>query len=396
MTKPKVVLVKFSERPDEKEMRRAVESIFNELRIEEKSVKDKTIIIKPNVVVAVEPESGAVTDPVLCKVIADILGELGAEPIIAESSAVGVDTEKAFEKAGYLKLRELGYKVIDLKKDETVKVKIPSGKELKEVELPKTVVEADFVISVPKMKTHDQALVTLSMKNLKGLLPDKFKRAFHTDYGVFTAVVDLCKVVKSEIQIVDGIIAQEGYGPIFGTPVEMNLIIGGNNLVATDAVAAYIMGFNPKDDEIIRIADEEGLGPSDLEDIGIVGDVAAVRRRFKTADEAVSEMLGEFPPGFELIFNERACTGCRNTVLSALMDAKDENVFDKIKDVVVVAGKIEGKFDVDKYRGKKVVFVGKCNREFKDLGIYVKGCPPNNRDILSALVGEEKGARYWE
>lgn len=395
MAKPKVVLVKFSERPDEKEIRRAIESIFNKLQVEEKSVKDKTIIIKPNVVVAAEPESGAVTDPVLCKVIADLLGELGAEPIIAESSAVGVDTEKAFEKAGYLKLRELGYKVLDLKKDEKVKVRIPNGKELKEIELPKTVVEADFVISVPKMKTHDQALVTLSMKNLKGLIPDKFKRAFHTDYGVFSAVVDLCKVVRSEIQIVDGIIAQEGYGPIFGTPVEMNLIIGGNNLVATDAVAAYVMGFNPKDDEIIRIATEEGLGPSDLDDIEIVGDVAAVRRKFKSADEAISEIL-EFPPGFELVFNERACTGCRNTVLSALMDAKAENMLDRIRDVVVVAGKIEDKFDVDKYGGKKVVVIGKCNREFKDLGTYVKGCPPNNRDILSALVGEERGARYWE
>ena len=395
MIKPKVVSFKFSKRPDENEMRQALESIFNELQIKEESVKNKTIIIKPNVVVAAEPESGAVTDPVLCKVIADLLVESGAEPIIAESSAVGVDTEKAFEKAGYLKLRELGYKVIDLKKDETVRVRIPNGKELKEIDLPKTVIEADFVISVPKMKTHDQALVTLSMKNLKGLIPDKFKRAFHTDYGVFSAVVDLCKVVKCKIQIVDGIIAQEGYGPIFGTPVDMNLIIGGNNLVATDAIAAYVMGFNPKDDEIIRIAAEEGLGPLDLEDIEIVGDVNAVRRKFKSANEAILEML-DFPPNFELIFNERACTGCRNTVLSALMDAKAENLLEKMENTVLVVGKIECKFDVNKYKGKKVVIVGKCAKELKHLGTYVKGCPPNNRDVVSALVGGEKGARYWK
>jgi len=130
------------------------------------------VLIKPNILRARPPETGATTDPRICKTIADMVMELGAKPIIGESSMISADTEEAIQAAGYGKLRQEGYEVIDLKRKgiEIVKVQVPRGKALKEVALPKIVVDANVIISVAKMKTHDQAEVTLSLKNMKGVL----------------------------------------------------------------------------------------------------------------------------------------------------------------------------------------------------------------------------------
>ncbi len=141
--------------------------------------KGALVLIKPNLV-AVPPsaESGACTRASVCKALADIVLELGGRPVIAESSARGIDTEQVMEVMGYRLLRQEGYEVVDLKRTKTVKVPVPDGVVLQEVTTFELAMEAKAIISVPVMKTHDQTDVSLSLKNLKGLAPMRRSAGF--------------------------------------------------------------------------------------------------------------------------------------------------------------------------------------------------------------------------
>ena len=389
MGRTRVAVVKTPEKPGEKEIeagvRKAIELAGGLTDIIKQG---NTVIIKPNIVVAKSPETGATTDPRVCQAIANMVREIGARPIIAESAFVGLDTEEAIQVAGYGKLRQEGYEVVDLKKKgiETVKVPVPKGKALKEVSLPKVVVDADVIISVPKMKTHDQAEVTLALKNMKGVLPDSFKRKLHHVFGVFQGVADLMTVVKPSLAVVDGIVAMEGLGPAFGDPIKMNLIIVGKDLVAVDAVTSKIMGFDPQECGCVREAAQSRIGTADLNKIEVIGEpIAKVQRRFKRAEEAITEAI-PFPEGFQVIIDEKACTGCRNQVLSSLFDLKETGLLDKAAGWTVVSGKADKLPDVPK---EKLVLVGACLAKFKKQANFVEGCPPNSRDIIRGLEIQE-------
>ena len=385
MATPKVAIVKGPKKPGEKEIEASVRKAI-ELAggLPDKIKRGDTVIIKPNIVCPKPPESAVNTDPRVCKAIANMVRELDARPIIAEASAVGYDTEEAIQGAGFGKLREEGYEVIDLKKEgiETVKVPVPKGKSLKEVSLPKVVVEAKAIISVPKMKTHDQTLVTLSLKNMKGILPDVFKRKFHTTFGIMQGVADLMTVAKPDLAVVDGIMAMEGLGPVFGDLVEMDLIIVGKDPVAVDAVTSEIMGFEPVDYSMVHTAAQSGIGIDDLKEIEIIGEpIANVKRRFKNSVEAIQEKI-PFPEGFQVIIDERACTGCRNQVLSSLVDMQDIGVLDKAAGWCVVSGKIDKIPDIPRER---LLLVGVCTARFRNEGTFVEGCPPNSTDVTRGM-----------
>jgi len=342
------------------------------------------VVIKPNLVAPMAPDRGATTDPRVCRSLADQVRELGGRAIIAESSAIGGDTEEAISVCGYAALRSQGYEVLDLKKEKLVTVPVPRGTVLKELRLPEVVVRADAVISVPKMKTHDQALATLAIKNMKGLLPDPLKKQFHTTFGVFRAVAELATVVKPCLSVVDGIIAQEGLGPVFGSPLSMGLLVAGRDPVAVDTVAGLIMGIEPSGMETSRHAVELGLGVMDMASIEVVGTpIDSVKRRFKLASEALNETL-HLPSGFELIFNERACTGCRTGVLSSLWDLSEQGKLGVLHDTRIVAGKMDAPPEVST---KRTIFVGVCAGTCRNQGEYVQGCPPNNVDIRAAITG---------
>ena len=385
MQRSTVAVVKCSSSPDEDDIDRTVrEAVRLSGGLEDLISKGATVIIKPNLVAPASPARGATTDWRVCKSLANQVREKGARAIIAESSAIGTDTEESIKASGYDVLRSQGYEVLDLKTCKTVKVPVPRGTVLSELSLPEVVVRADAIISVPKMKTHDQALATLAIKNMKGVLPDALKKKFHTTFGVFRAVAELNTVVKPALSVVDGIIAQEGLGPIFGTPVEMGLVIAGRDPVAVDTITGLVMDIEPSKMDTTMHAAELGLGTMDVNMIDVVGlPVADVQRRFKLAIEAMEEALF-LPPGFELLFNHMACTGCRSGVLSTLRDLEAEGGIDILRDVRIVAGRMDAPPPAT---DRRTLFVGTCTAAFKNLGEYVQGCPPNNVDILSAITG---------
>ena len=388
MTKTKVSIVKTNPKPDYAAIRAAVEKALQLIGGEDELIKPgKTVLLNPSwVAPPTEPEKGCITQAEVTQAVADIVRGKGARPIIAESSAVGVDSQKVIENSGYRLLREKGYELVDLKRAETVMIPVPGSKVFPKIESYRLVRDADLIISIPKMKTHDQTEITCSIKKLKGLLSDKYKRMMHQE-GLFDGVVDLLSAVKPRLAIVDGIYCQEGVGPVFGRPVEMDLIIAGKDLVAVDTVCGLVMDFRPEEVLLTQKAAERGMGTANPEEIEITGEaLEKVRRRFlrSTEDNPVKV------EGFSLIFGGITCTGCRNTVMSALVDMRNADQLMYLPGVTVVTGDPEVPPFVP---SDSLVTVGKCVPEWKRGKFHVKGCPPNNSYVVQAIIGERAKAK---
>lgn len=341
------------------------------------------VMIKPNLV-APPPsaKSGACTSSLVCQAVADVVRELGATPIIAESSARGADTEAAYRIMGYDALRGQGYDVVDLKQDTVVQVKVTNGRILTEIATFELATKVDAIISVPVMKTHDQGQVTLALKNLKGLVTDGDKRRIHLE-GMFEGATDLVAHFKPVFTVVDAVIGQEGMGPLLGMPVEMGLILAGADLVAVDAIAGRVMGFAPDEVPITKAAAERGLGTLDESEIEVVGErMADVQRRFVRCEE--DDRIDS--AGIEVVHSEGTCTGCRNGLLSSLFDMKADGTLDRARGVTVIAGPTPIPDGVPQ---EMLVSVGSCSLpEARRLLRYVRGCPPNNVDIVRALLAD--------
>jgi len=340
------------------------------------------VMIKPNMVAPpTSAEAGACTSPLVCQAVADVVSELGARPVIAESSARGADTEAAYRIMGYEALRRQGYEVVDLKQDKTVQVRLAGGRILREIITFELVTRMDAIISVPVMKTHDQGQVTLSLKNLKGLVSDGDKRRIHLE-GMLEGAVDLVSHFRPVFTVVDAIVGQEGMGPLLGMPVEMGLVLAGRDLVAVDSIAGRIMGFAPQEVPITKAAADRGLGTLDESRIEVVGEqVADVQRRFVRCEE--DDRIDS--EGIEVVHSEGTCTGCRNGLLSSLFDMRADGTLERARGVTVIAGPTPVPEGVPQ---EMLVSVGSCSvPEAKRLLRYVRGCPPNNVDIVRALLG---------
>ena len=392
MANSSVSIAKTSQDPDYDEIRAKVENAVNLVGgIRDIVQPGQTVLINPSWVTTVtKREQAAITLPEVTRAVADIVKDAGAKAIIAESSAIGVDSEKVISESGYQELRDIGYEVIDLKQTQKTMIPIKDGKIFKEIESYKLVEEVDAIFSVPKLKTHDQMELTISIKNLKGLLSDKYKREFHQN-GVFDACVDWFSALKPSLAIVDAIYCQEGLGPIFGKTIEMDLVLAGRDLVAVDAVCGYIAGFSPEEVAITREATVRGLGVSAREDIKVVGEsIESVQRPFMRVLEDDRMKI----EGFELLYGEATCTGCRMGVMSSIFDMKENNQMMYLDGITVVTGDPEIPEAVPK---DGLVPVGRCVPKNKRNERYVKGCPPNNLDIVQAIIGDrDKAERRWE
>ena len=240
---------------------------------------EKPVLVKPNYVTTDHPSTGITTD---CRVIDGVISFLmqhGAkEVVIGEGTGFG-DTLEAFRVAGVDRVTERwNVRMVDLNKDEFIEVRPPNARTLKRVKIAKTALEST-IVSVPKLKPHSGASVTLSLKNMMGAMTPKGSMHGHLSQNI----VDLASVIKPSIALIDGIIAGEGH-ETSGNPVEMNLVIAGTDPVAVDAVGAAVMGISPDSVKHLRLAEESGLGTCDLKRIQIVGEpIEKVQKKFKTS-----------------------------------------------------------------------------------------------------------------
>jgi len=237
------------------------------------------VLIKVNFISNKTWDMGATTDPIVVEAIIKKLDALPVEVYVVESDATITNADKAFEKTGMKEMcNRNGVKWLNLRHVKNrIKLEIPNGEALQRITVPRLVTES-AVISAAKLKTHINTTVTLGMKNMFGLLPDKFKGKYHLK-GISKVLVDINTVLKPAFTIIDGFVGMEGEGPTDGIPVKMNLIIAGRDVVATDATAARVMGFDPYEIKHISKAYEKGLGKTEAQIIG--EKMETVKRAFK-------------------------------------------------------------------------------------------------------------------
>ena len=240
------------------------------------------VLVKVNFITTKTWDSGATTDPIVVEAIIQRLKELSMEVIVVESDATITNATKAFQVTGMAEMCERNeVEWINLRRDkDRVELPIPGGTALKKIVVPRIVAESG-VVSAAKMKTHTETGVTLGMKNLFGLLPDKFKGKYHMK-GMHKVVADITTAINPHLTVVDGFVAMEGRGPVGGSPVQMETIVAGRDVVAVDATAARLMGFDPHEIGHIQMAHDRGLG--EIDGVEVVGDrMEAVKRVFERA-----------------------------------------------------------------------------------------------------------------
>jgi len=229
------------------------------------------IVLKPNYVEPIMPDTGTTTDPrVIDAVVEWLQSRIGATDItIAESTWERERTERAFHMVGLPAIAERrGVKLLNLYDDERVEVEIPGALSLERVLLSKTVLEADCLISMPKLKCHCMAYVTLGIKNLMGAV---FPNKALMHHQLHARLRDLATVLRTKLTIIDGIIGSERH-ETSGSPVETNVIIAGADPVATDAVGALVMRIDPTRVEHLRLCSEAGLGEHRPDHITVLGE----------------------------------------------------------------------------------------------------------------------------
>jgi uncharacterized protein (DUF362 family) len=259
-------------------------------------VKDKVILLKPNLV-GLDPLGVMNTHPAVIAATRESFLRLGASQVlIGDGPAMDRDTEAILES---VRLREfvgaLARIFVDLNIDEVERVPLATkASRLKELYMPKTVLGADLVVSMPKLKTHHWAGVTLSLKNMFGTVPGSCygwpKNILHWA-GIDNAILDINAAVKPDFAIVDGIVGMEGNGPIQGTPKACGALIFGDDPVAVDATCCRVMGLMPERIKYLAAAGTM-LGHINVDKIQQVGEaIAALRSKFAVVKEfnALSE-----------------------------------------------------------------------------------------------------------
>ena len=264
------------------------------------SGKEK-IMLKPNLM---GPVPTATTKPEVIKTLAQMMKKAGKEVLIGEGSAASplfnvkgdevFRTQKGeildkmqqfvFYNLGYFALaKSLDVPLINLHSGDLVDVGVPKAYVFDNITLHRSLTEIDLLCSVPMMKTHVLAQVTLGMKNLIGLYPGTVYQSVRglmhdmaskvEPSGTAVAIVDMVRANKLGLTVVDASMAMEGDGPSNGNLVKMDLIVAGTNPLATDMVAANCMGFKPNEIPTFHWANKVGMEPTCLDDIELRGEL---------------------------------------------------------------------------------------------------------------------------
>jgi len=230
------------------------------------------VLVKPNLLLATEPESGVDTHPEVVRAVVKILKEINCEVYLGDSPCIWgnqiENVSEVYEKSGMKQVAdEEGVHLVEFDKRRWRK-KFP---------LTTWLDHCDYLICVPKFKTHGFTTLTASVKNLFGLVCGTYKTELHKQYfqkeNFAKMLVDIYEEAKPVLTIIDGIISMEGDGPgTTGKLRQLGLLFAGSDCVALDSILAIIMGLDPLEILTTREASKRGLGVSDINSVEIIGE----------------------------------------------------------------------------------------------------------------------------
>ncbi|MFQ6084871.1 MAG: DUF362 domain-containing protein [Candidatus Bathyarchaeia archaeon] len=239
--------------------------------------------IKPNVCGGVPGKAGTFTSTAVLSAAIKLVKRRTEKVAIGEADSSMYTAGMMLEETHVRDVGEsLGCDVVNLSRGEMVQVEVPKGYEMKAFMVHPRVAEADRIISIPVMKTHSSTAVTLSMKNMLGVLPERKKARYHPNLDHI--ISDVVAALPPDLCIIDATVGLEGEGPFKGKPVKLDMIMAGDNAVSVDSCAVWIMGFEPRSVDHIRLAGDMGLGVIDLDGIDVKGlRLEEARRAFERA-----------------------------------------------------------------------------------------------------------------
>jgi uncharacterized protein (DUF362 family) len=347
--------------------------------------RDRPVVLKPNLVFPAGWRSGVVSDVRLVRQLIEYLKELGTRSIIlAEGPGLGVSVAEAFDKSGFLALsKETGVPLIDLNQSRRYPVKWYDG----ELHIPE-IFQGAYYINLPKVKTHLNTLVTLGLKNQKGLLSYADKKRFHRN-GLHRPVAELLSVIRPDLTILDGFWAIEGDGPLAGGGrVKLGAVAAGTDPLAVDSVGCRLMGIDPMEVEHLRLAHQMNLGDTDPE---VLGDrLEDCVRKFKRPEMELLKIMG--------LRNQRtplACSLCGAAAHQGLVSSAKNPARWARSLMPVLWQMVFGRVDfvyghkAEIPRGsRKTIAVGECTKHLKDdpRVIWVEGCPPSPELLAEAFA----------
>ena len=301
--------------------------------IGEATAGKERILLKPNLV---NGYSNDTTHPKVVEALSRLMRQAGKEVTVGEAgaaAAANIDVSlrgyvcrtrdegklksiqaDIFERTGYTDLsNRCGIPLVNLHLGDLSRIEMPDNFVYKTLMIHKSLADADLVCSVPMMKTHGLAGVTLGLKNIgigcyPGMVYGTVRSLVHREglkvepTGTSAVTIDMVRANRMGLTVIDATTAMQGQGPSTrggGKLVEMNLIIAGTNPLATDMVAAAVMGFAPEEIDTFHWAWKAGMGPRSLEEITIAGlPIASVRRPFQRPRVVPYSMLDNWygPP----------------------------------------------------------------------------------------------------
>jgi uncharacterized protein (DUF362 family)/Pyruvate/2-oxoacid:ferredoxin oxidoreductase delta subunit len=254
----------------------AVKKIFDEYGGVDSIVKDgaiKNVLVKPNLLMPRKPEEVTTTHPTVVKAVAELFISAGCTVTIADSCG-GPYTKmlqtKLYNSCGMTQVAEETGAILnfDFESRET-------ENEGNKFPVITPILDADYIISIAKLKTHGLAYYTGAVKNMFGTIPGLTKARFHSRYpnkqDFCNMLVNLCECIKPSFSIIDGIIGMEGQGPSGGRPKKAGLLIASTNPHAADLVGARVMGFDSAVVPTLSIAIKRGYIPKSAHELEYTG-----------------------------------------------------------------------------------------------------------------------------
>jgi uncharacterized protein (DUF362 family)/NAD-dependent dihydropyrimidine dehydrogenase PreA subunit len=261
------------------------------------------VLVKPNLLASRPPEAAVTTHPSVVRAVVDEVQGAGAEAVIGDSPGgrnAGQSYERLLRRTGMRGVAEAtGCGVVSFD-DATAEVQAPQARSFKKFTVAKAVIDADRVIVLPKLKTHQLTYYTGGVKILYGYIPGLRKAEYHlhtgTDAETFSdLLLDLHSALPPTLAVMDAVVGMEGQGPSNGNPREIGLVLASGSCTALDLVACSIVGFDPLQIPTVRKAGERGIGPKDIGETEILGE-AVSDVRIEGFEKPGTMLLARLPP----------------------------------------------------------------------------------------------------
>lgn len=295
------------------------------------------VLLKPNVLAIRAPEDSVTTHPAVVSAMCELVSELGGIPVIGDGSGIirpgATSTSQAFKVSGIEDVASsCSVELINFETSGYVEVDVPNSRQFSRLHIAKAVLDADVIISLPKLKTHELTLYTGAVKNFFGTIPQKTRKQAHSlenraRFG--EAIVDIYSVVKPQLVVMDGVVGMEGNGPSRGTSVLTGVIMASYDCVALDIVASELIGIDPLKVPTNKAALSRGFGTEHPEIAGV--SLEEVKVRFKMPEGGITAYIPSFLMRIlrkqltvKPFINTSSCVLCKACVLNCSVHAIEE------------------------------------------------------------------------